>query len=316
MNTTDVTTLISIVMPAYNVSAFIEDSIDSVLNQTYTNWELIVVDDGSTDTTAEIVSRKSAQDCRIKYYYQENGRQAKARNTGLMYVKGELIAFLDADDLWLKDKLKIMVNEFRAGNQDLLFSDSYIFENSFSADCINPNCKRMGVDAAEYSGFDGLSDFLEMNRVPMLSVVGKSDVIKKYRFNEIHTPAEDYDLWLRMLVGGCRLRSISLPLTAYRLHQDSSTSSDRLVIDTVIEIIYQLKCSNNNKLINNLMESKLKKWLLRKLQTVENNKQLEQFMGILCKFKFKDNIVVCKILYNINNSIFKINRRLLNIILK
>ena len=308
--------LVSVIMPAYNASAFIADSIDSVLAQTYRNWELIVIDDGSTDSTPDIVKQKACHDVRLKYLYQDNGRQAKARNLGLMHAKGEFIAFLDADDLWLDNKLEIMVNEFGVGNQDLLFSDSYIFESSFSINDASLHHERMGVVAGEYYGYNGLSDFLEINRIPVLTVIAKSDVIKKFIFNEDMTPAEDYDLWLRMLVSGCRLRAIPLPLAAYRLHQASSTSSDRLATDTVIRIIYKLKCSNSNNSIKKLIDHKLRKWLSRKLQSVEDYKQMKYFINILRDMNYLNNMVIYEILNNICNLIFKINIKLLKRILK
>lgn len=304
--------LVSIIMPAYNASAYIAESLNSVVAQTYGNWELIVIDDGSTDLTSEIVKQKACHDVRIKYLYQENGRQAKARNLGLTHAKGELVAFLDADDLWLNNKLEIMVPEFETGNQDLLFSDSYVFKNSFCVDDINQKYDNMGVIAGEYSGYNGLSDFLDMNRIPTLTVVAKCDVIKKYRFNEVFTPAEDYDLWLRMLIGGCKFRAISQSLAAYRLHQSSSTSSDRFVTNTVIKILYQLNCTNNDKSIKALIEHKLYKWLSRKIQSVEDYKQLECFINILHDIKYQYNITFYKILNKTCHILFKTNKKLLS----
>ena len=86
--------LVSIIMPAFNSQRYISESIESIIAQTYTNWELIVVDDGSTDRTAEIVSTFTKSDNRIRYIYQENQRQGKARNAGISISKGEWIAFL------------------------------------------------------------------------------------------------------------------------------------------------------------------------------------------------------------------------------
>src|ERR1700744_5385897 len=100
--------LISIIMPAYNAENFIGSAIESVLDQTYLNWELIVVNDGSTDQTAAIVETFAASDKRIKCISQPNMRQGAARNTGIKNSRGDLIAFLDADDLWLPGKLELL----------------------------------------------------------------------------------------------------------------------------------------------------------------------------------------------------------------
>src|SRR5262249_61710555 len=99
--------LVSIIMPAYNAGKYIADSIQSVLAQTYSDWELIVVDDGSTDNTATVVQQFVTRDSRIKYFFQENGRLGKARNTGIKNASGSLIAFLDSDDLWLETQLEL-----------------------------------------------------------------------------------------------------------------------------------------------------------------------------------------------------------------
>lgn len=102
--------LVSVIMPAYNVAPFIAAAIDSVLAQTYTRRELIIVDDGSTDGTPEIVRRYGDA---VRSFRQANARQAAARNLGLRQAKGELIAFLDADDVWLPEKLNRQVDLIR-----------------------------------------------------------------------------------------------------------------------------------------------------------------------------------------------------------
>src|SRR5258706_12531894 len=98
--------LISVIMPAYNAEKFITQSIQSVIAQTYSNWELVIVDDGSTDNTKEIVSGFQKTEPRIKYIYQPNGRQGKARNTGIEHAAGEWIAFLDAEDILIPAMLE------------------------------------------------------------------------------------------------------------------------------------------------------------------------------------------------------------------
>lgn len=101
--------LVSVVMPAYNASRFIAESIQSVQNQTYTNWELIIVDDGSTDNTYEIAANFAAADKRIKIKQQKNSGVSSARNLALDCARGGYIAFLDADDLWDKEFLAAVV---------------------------------------------------------------------------------------------------------------------------------------------------------------------------------------------------------------
>jgi len=102
--------LISVVMPAYNSEAFIPEAIESVIGQTYTNWELIIVDDGSTDNTSQIVAGYKEADNRIRYFFQNNSGPAVARNKGIKESRGKYIAFLDSDDIWYLDKLEKQMN--------------------------------------------------------------------------------------------------------------------------------------------------------------------------------------------------------------
>ena len=88
--------LVSVIMPAYNAGKHIAESIQSVLDQTYVSWELIVVDDGSSDNTLDVVREYVSADSRVKYISQRNGGQASARNAGLRIAQGDLVAFLDA----------------------------------------------------------------------------------------------------------------------------------------------------------------------------------------------------------------------------
>jgi glycosyltransferase involved in cell wall biosynthesis len=98
----------SVIIPTYNRASLIALSIESVLNQTFSNWELIVVDDGSSDNTKEIVDNYCQKDARIKYVYQENAERCVARNNGILHSKGEYICFLDSDDYYLSNRLELL----------------------------------------------------------------------------------------------------------------------------------------------------------------------------------------------------------------
>ena len=114
--------LVSIIMPSYNTAKFITESIQSVISQTYTNWELIIVDDCSSDDTDEIVSKFN--DSRIKYFKNEkNSGAAITRNLALTIAKGEYIAFLDSDDLWKKDKLQRQIGFMKSNNYSFTYTN-------------------------------------------------------------------------------------------------------------------------------------------------------------------------------------------------
>jgi glycosyltransferase involved in cell wall biosynthesis len=116
--------LVSVMMPAFNAERFIAEAIESVLNQVYPNWELIIVNDGSTDQTAEIISRFS--DSRIVVIHQPNRGEASARNLALEYSRGEFIAFLDADDLYQSNHLEMTIAYLQAWlDRDAVYTDGY-----------------------------------------------------------------------------------------------------------------------------------------------------------------------------------------------
>ena len=122
--------LVSIIMPSWNTEKFIEKSINSVIEQTYTNWELLIVDDCSTDNTDELVA--NYKDVRIKYYKNEKtSGAARTRNKAMREAKGEWIAFLDSDDLWLPKKLEHQIHFMKKNGYNLSYTEyEKIDENS------------------------------------------------------------------------------------------------------------------------------------------------------------------------------------------
>jgi len=120
--------LVSVVVPAYNCAPFIDESLESVYRQTYNHWELIVVDDGSTDETRGALARHAR---RIRYHYQRNQGTAAAHNAGVRRARGNLIAFLDNDDIWLPKKLQRQVEAMSSSPEcGLVFSDGQTFTSS------------------------------------------------------------------------------------------------------------------------------------------------------------------------------------------
>ncbi len=122
--------LISVIVPCYNYGHLIQDTINSIIAQTYTNWELLVVDDGSADNTMTVVKELAAQDSRIRYIWQSNAGLASARNKGLQHAKGDYIQFLDADDLIESDKFKFQNELFKNNSQaDVVCGSVRYFKN-------------------------------------------------------------------------------------------------------------------------------------------------------------------------------------------
>lgn len=116
-------TRFSVIMPAYNSEKTISNAIDSVVNQSFYNWELIIVDDGSIDNTKKICEEYIGKDERIKYYHRENSGPGASRNFAISKSNGEFIAFLDSDDYWNEHFLELIYKSIEGNNSDLVFYD-------------------------------------------------------------------------------------------------------------------------------------------------------------------------------------------------
>lgn len=234
-------TLISIITPVYNAERYIAFAIDSVVKQTYPGWELIIVDDGSTDSSFSVIEPYLI-DPRIRYLKKANGGQASARNLGLQHAKGQLIAFLDADDEWLENKLLLQV-QYLENNPavDVLFAKAHVFD---SHGAVDPT-KKLDPPAGVFTGRTGFYD-LAFGRffIPILTVLAKREAIARvggfYESREIQN-AEDFDLWARMLLNGAWITCIDSYLAFYRTHPTQRTASDQAATVQVIRALQRIK---------------------------------------------------------------------------
>ena len=234
--------LISIIMPAYNASAFIKDSIESVLQQTYHNWELIVIDDGSTDDTAPIIKSYQERDSRIIYHYQENQRLGAARNTGFRLATSTWIAFLDADDLWMSDKLEIQIDA-AASHQiplDVIFTSGYYLTGH------EGELKPYDCLSGFYTGQDLYPVLMKHNYIPVLSVMMRRAFLMQIGWQDT-TPIvygnEDWDYWLRACRAGGNFLGLGQRLFKYRVH-DNAMSAKRAAM--LVASLYVI-CKNYHK---------------------------------------------------------------------
>jgi len=215
--------LVSVVIPAFNSAKFISDTIKSVLNQTYTNFEIIVIDDGSTDNTVSILNSLSKNDKRINYHIMSHsGRPAIPRNFGIEKSKGEFIAFLDADDIWDKNKLAKQIAEFeKHPDYIFLYSMSVTFGN---VTLFSPNYEVLPLlHKAVKTGNDLL---IIGNSITCSSVLVKKESLQKvngFDEDERLKAVEDYDLWIKLSKLGT-FGFIPRILTHYRIHSTQSSA--------------------------------------------------------------------------------------------
>ncbi len=204
---------VDIIIPAYNQGHYLKECVESALAQTWENIEVIIVDDGSTDNTAEV--GQSFDDPRVTYIYQDNKGLSGARNTGLENSTGEFVSFLDSDDLFLPTKLSKLMGLF-ADNPELglCAGDSILIGEDGE-----PIGKTYG---------DGMpnrpEEWLNGNRIHVGSVLVKKEWLDKVDpFDENLRACEDWDMWLRLAIMGCQMKWLPETVSKYRVHSHQMT---------------------------------------------------------------------------------------------
>ena len=184
------TPMISVIITTYNRSHYILRAIHSVLNQTIENYEIIVIDDGSTDNTADVLV-SLIQTKKIKYFYQQNNGVSAARNAGVQFSQGEYLAFLDSDDEWNPDKLKSQLDFLQTNNQfRIVYTDEIWMRNN-----IRVNQKTIH----KKSGGNIFRACIQQCLIAPSSVFMEKKLFEEMRgFDESYLVCEDYDLWLKI----------------------------------------------------------------------------------------------------------------------
>jgi len=212
--------LVSVITPVFNSEKFIEATIKSVINQTYQNWEMLITyDSGTVDNTLSILKNYVKKDSRIKFFYTETRGVSSARNKSISESKGDYLAFLDSDDLWLSDKLE----------QQILFMK----KNNHSFTCtsyrrISEDEKKVGK-LIEPPAIQNYNSILCNNFIPCLTVVIKKEVLNS-SIKFVDHPQEDYIFWLQ-LIKKHNCFSLNQDLSRYRIVTNSrSTQVNRIKI--------------------------------------------------------------------------------------
>jgi glycosyltransferase involved in cell wall biosynthesis len=206
---------ISVIIPAYNVAPYIAETLESVFAQTLTEFEVIVVNDGSPDGP-DLERALAPYLKRVRYLQQENRGASAARNRGLREAHGEFVAFLDGDDLWMPDYLEKQLGFMRAGGYDLSYSDALLFGDS-------PLAGKTFMRTAPSHGpvtFLSLVRY-ECNVVTSGVVARRLAVVDAGLFDESLPNAQDFELWTRLARRGARLGYQRKVLLRYRCREDS-----------------------------------------------------------------------------------------------
>ena len=220
--------LVSIIIPCYNQGRFLNESLKSVLDQTYSNWECLIIDDGSTDSSAAIANKWIKKDRRFLYFEQENAGVSAARNYGLSNAKGEWIQFLDADDYLIPTKLSKSIQVYKNDNTVNFIATNF---RHFTLDVhvtILPFCNLQ----KEHLTFEKiLYEWNDTFSLPIHTVILKRELIGDSLFPVGLTAQEDWFFWVSILKKNCLTYFINDPLVLYRSHSDSRIKSKNITQD-------------------------------------------------------------------------------------
>lgn len=205
--------LVSIIMPAYNSEKFISESIESVIAQTYQNWELLITDDQSTDNTKKIVEQYCSTDTRVKFFVnKENGGAGVARNNSITHAKGRYIAFLDSDDLWLPSKLEKQIAFMLKHNYALTYTSYQKFIGGSYLGVVTPPLST------------SYSKLLSSNVIGCLTAIYDTEIVGK-QFMPLIRKRQDMGLWLKVLKITPKAYCFPEVLSFYRI--DSGMSKNK-----------------------------------------------------------------------------------------
>lgn len=246
--------LASVIIPAYNAARYIQEALESVFAQTYSDYEVIVVNDGSPDTQ-ELESITAPYLNRVIYITQENRGLAGARNTGLRAAKGEFVALLDADDIWLPDYLSTQVRFLEDHPDfDLAYCNAIFFGDSVYAG-------REYMAAFPSEGDATASAIISRRCHVFVSVTARRDALRAVGFDEALRSCEDFDCWIRFAAAGYRIGYHREVLVRYRKHRASLSTNAKMMAEFNLKVLtkslsYWPENSKEIKLLRKSVEDK------------------------------------------------------------
>ncbi len=214
---------VSVIIPAYNISDYIVETLDSVLAQTYKNYEIIVVNDGSEDSE-KLESALEPYFDYIIYAKQKNGGASQARNTAILLAHGELLAFLDGDDVWFPEYLAESINFLEETNAEMVYCNAELFGEKLFAG------RTFMQDAPSIGEVNTLALISSECNVITSGTIIKKDLIERFGNFDLELPrTQDFDLWFRLAKNGVKIAYQTKILLKYRVRPNnlSGTSVDR-----------------------------------------------------------------------------------------
>lgn len=240
--------LVSVVIPVYNAESHIDSVIADVLAQTYRPLEVVIVDDGSTDGTAEIARRYEG----IRYYRQDNAGPSAARNAGVALAAGEFIAFLDSDDLWTADKLERQMQLFAEHPElGVVICDSEMRRIRPDGTRVFSLFQSKGMDrgffGSDWEVVGAAGKLLRDNFITTPSLVARTSLLLRFPFNTARRHVEDLELWLKLAINA-RLGYVPEVCVTVLDHGDGLSSQQREMLAASIEVFEAFVAEHGDRL--------------------------------------------------------------------
>jgi glycosyltransferase involved in cell wall biosynthesis len=230
---------VSVIIPAYNAAEFIGETLDSVYAQTFTDFEVIVVNDGSPDTE-ELERNLTAYSPKLRYLKQENQGAAAARNTGIKAARGEFVAFLDADDMWLPAFLEKQVDLLRRTQADVVWADALISGDS-------PLAGRTFMEVQPSVGEVTPENLLSVKVTVLTSTVvaRRQPILDVGLFDVTLRRGQDFELWLKLARHGCRFVHQEEVLAHRRIVESSLSGSILSQLQRTLTVLDAIEAKGN-----------------------------------------------------------------------
>jgi glycosyltransferase involved in cell wall biosynthesis len=254
--------LISIIIPCYNQGEYLPETLQSLIEQEYENWEALIIDDGSEDNSSEIAEKFLKKDKRFKLLKKENGGAGSARNHGLDNCSGKWVQFLDSDDLLHPNKISESIS--LKNDYNIIITDFQLFKNNIE-NKLKPYCL---LRNETFTHENILNNWEKTFTIPIHCALFEKKVISDYRFNEVLNAQEDWVFWLNVFEKDkLKVTFIDKPYALYRIHRKSKTKSYKLMRENTkqayLYIFDDLKNDENKKIfferiVDDLFSTKLK----------------------------------------------------------
>jgi len=272
---------LTVLTSVYNCDKYIGECIESVINQTFENFEFIIIDDGSTDNTSKIIQSYVDKDRRIKFYKKLNSGLTNSLNYGINLSNSNYILRIDADDKMFANRIEIVFDLIKTKNVDIVVNRSLLIDSNGSK---IKKSKKLNKDQLKKCLLNGFSPFSHS------SVIFKKDkIIELGKYNSFYEKSQDYDLWLRMIKNNSKFYFYNQTLTYLRIHNESLTNLELDFYSMISLFNYWLFIDFNQSLSNEELVSNksfLVKWI--------NNNYLYKNFFVKQNFQYSKNSFIRK----------------------